>query len=56
MREMAAQGVTHVYECGPGRVLSGLVKRCSDALIGGTLADLAGIEAALAATMDRDKS
>src|ERR1035437_7552725 len=49
MRAMASQGVTQVYECGPGRVLSGLAKRCADTLVGGALADLAGIEAALAA-------
>ena len=24
---MAAQGVTHVVECGPGKVLAGMVKR-----------------------------
>jgi [acyl-carrier-protein] S-malonyltransferase len=27
IRAMAAQGVTHVVECGPGRVLAGLTKR-----------------------------
>ncbi|OHC63445.1 MAG: [acyl-carrier-protein] S-malonyltransferase [Rhodocyclales bacterium GWA2_65_20] len=48
MRAMQAAGVTHVYECGPGKVLAGLVKRCSDGLAGGAMADLAGIEAALA--------
>lgn len=50
MRAMAAQGVTQVYECGPGKVLAGLVKRCADGLAGGAMADLAGLEAALAAT------
>ncbi|MBA3903842.1 MAG: [acyl-carrier-protein] S-malonyltransferase [Rhodocyclaceae bacterium] len=49
MQMMAAQGVTHVYECGPGKVLAGLVKRCADGLVGGAMADLAGIDAALAA-------
>ncbi len=49
MRVLAAQGVSHVYECGPGKVLAGLVKRCADGLVGGAMADLAGIEAALAA-------
>lgn len=48
MQAMAAQGVTHVYECGPGKVLAGLVKRCAPTLEGGALADAAGIEAALA--------
>jgi len=50
MQAMAAQGVTHVYECGPGKVLAGLVKRCADGVVGGAMADLAGMEAALAVT------
>jgi [acyl-carrier-protein] S-malonyltransferase len=49
MRAMQASGVTHVFECGPGRVLAGLVRRCADGLVGGAMNDLAGIEAALAA-------
>ena len=50
MQTMANHGVSHVYECGPGKVLAGLVKRCADGLAGGAMADLAGLEAALAAT------
>jgi len=50
MRTMANHGVSHVYECGPGKVLAGLVKRCAEGLAGGSMADLAGLEAALAAT------
>ncbi len=50
MRAMQAAGVTHVYECGPGKVLAGLVKRCADGLVGGAMSDLIGLEAALAAT------
>jgi [acyl-carrier-protein] S-malonyltransferase len=49
MQAMAAQGISHVYECGPGKVLAGLVKRCADGLEGGALADVAGIDAALVA-------
>jgi [acyl-carrier-protein] S-malonyltransferase len=49
MRAMQDLGVTHVYECGPGKVLSGLVKRCADRLTGGAINDLSGLEAALAA-------
>ena len=49
MQAMQAAGVTHVYECGPGKVLAGLVKRCVDGLAGGPMNDLAGVEAALAA-------
>jgi [acyl-carrier-protein] S-malonyltransferase len=35
MQVMQAAGVTHVFECGPGKVLAGLVKRCVDGLAGG---------------------
>ena len=49
MRAMQAQGVTHVFECGPGKVLAGLVKRCADGLAGGAINDRAGLDAALAA-------
>jgi len=48
MQAMGAQGVTHIYECGPGKVLAGLVKRCVDGVAGGAMADLAGLSAALA--------
>jgi [acyl-carrier-protein] S-malonyltransferase len=48
MRAMQAAGVSHVYECGPGKVLAGLVKRCADGLVGGAMSDLAGLDAALA--------
>ena len=46
VREMAARGVTHVLECGPGKVLAPLTKRIADALQGLALADRAGIESA----------
>ena len=49
MQSMQAAGVTQIYECGPGKVLAGLVKRCVDGVNGGAMADLAGVEAALAA-------
>jgi [acyl-carrier-protein] S-malonyltransferase len=49
MRAMQAAGVTHVFECGPGKVLNGLTKRCADGLAGGAMNDLAGVEATLAA-------
>jgi [acyl-carrier-protein] S-malonyltransferase len=49
MQAMHAAGVTHVFECGPGKVLSGLVKRCVDQLAGAAMNDLASMDAALAA-------
>jgi [acyl-carrier-protein] S-malonyltransferase len=50
MQAMADRGIGCVYECGPGKVLAGLAKRCAGGLIGSPIADLAGLEAALAAT------
>jgi len=46
---MAAEGVTHVAECGPGRVLAGLARRIDARLRGLALADRASLEQALAA-------
>lgn len=48
LQAMRTAGVTHVFECGPGKVLSGLVKRCVEGLNGGAMNDLAGMDAALA--------
>lgn len=44
IREIAARGATHVFECGPGKVLSPLVRRISGGLQGMALADRAGLE------------
>jgi [acyl-carrier-protein] S-malonyltransferase len=52
MLAMQAAGVTQVFECGPGKVLSGLVKRCAEGLTGSAMADLAGVDAALAASRE----
>ncbi len=49
MRAMQAAGMTHIFECGPGKVLAGLTKRCADGLAGGAMNDLASVEATLAA-------
>jgi [acyl-carrier-protein] S-malonyltransferase len=46
---MAEQGVTHVVECGPGKVLAGMVKRIDARVQGLAAADRASLEQALAA-------
>lgn len=47
LRAMQAAGIAHVFECGPGKVLAGLTKRCADGLAGGAMNDLAGVDSAL---------
>ncbi|MBC7803042.1 MAG: ACP S-malonyltransferase [Candidatus Parcubacteria bacterium] len=49
IRRMAGMGVTHVIECGPGKVLAGLVRRIDPRLQGLAAADRASLEQALAA-------
>lgn len=48
VRAMAAQGVTHIAECGPGKVLAPLSKRIADGVQGIALNDRAAIEQAIA--------
>jgi [acyl-carrier-protein] S-malonyltransferase len=45
---LASQGVTHLIECGPGRVLAGLNKRIAQEVVHCTLADAASIQTTLA--------
>jgi len=47
VQKISSLGVTTVAECGPGKVLAGLVKRCADDVVGVALADAASIEANL---------
>jgi len=49
IRRMAGEGVTHVIECGPGKVLAGLVKRIDPRVQGLAAADRVSLELALAA-------
>jgi len=48
IRKMAAMDIKTVVECGPGKVLAGLTKRCADGLASVALADLASIDATVA--------
>lgn len=50
IKAMANLGVTHVYECGPGKVLAGLTRRIVAGLQGGALTDAASVTQALAET------
>ena len=47
IQKMAGLGIVTVAECGPGKVLAGLTKRCADGVNGVALADAASIEANL---------
>ena len=48
IEKMAMQGVTHIIECGPGKVLAGMVKRIAPEIMCLSLADKASFDAALA--------
>ncbi|MBS0308850.1 MAG: ACP S-malonyltransferase [Proteobacteria bacterium] len=47
IQKMAAAGVTHVVECGPGKVLAGLTKRINGELTGDAIIDQATLEKVL---------
>ena len=47
INKMAAEGVTQVIECGPGRVLAGLSKRINDGLTGDAITDQASLDKVL---------
>ena len=47
IRRMAGAGITHVVECGPGRVLAGLTKRIDGSLQGLALADAQSLAQAM---------
>ncbi|AIY40851.1 Malonyl CoA-acyl carrier protein transacylase [Collimonas arenae] len=44
VQKIAAEGVTHVIECGPGKVLAGLTKRINDSLISDMILDQASLD------------
>lgn len=47
VQAMAKSGVTHVVECGPGKVLAGLTKRIDGNLVGAAITDPASLDEAL---------
>ena len=47
IRKMSEMGVTHIIECGPGKVLAGMTKRINPDIQSLTLADRASLEQAL---------
>jgi [acyl-carrier-protein] S-malonyltransferase len=44
VQKFAAEGVTHVIECGPGKVLAGLTKRINGELAGDAIVDQASLD------------
>lgn len=44
VQKFAAEGVTHVIECGPGKVLAGLTKRINSELAGDAIVDQASLD------------
>ncbi len=49
VQELARQGMSHVLECGPGKVLAGMTKRIAGEVQGGSLHDAASLEQSIAA-------
>lgn len=47
VQKMAGEGVTHVIECGPGKVLAGLTKRINGDLVGDAIVDQASLDKVL---------
>ena len=48
VQAMAARGLTHVIECGPGKVLAGMTKRISKDVEGGSVHDAVSLEQMIA--------
>ena len=47
VRKMASMGITHVVECGPGKVLAGLCRRIDNSITGEAIVDQASLEKVL---------
>jgi [acyl-carrier-protein] S-malonyltransferase len=52
IQTMRDQGVTHIIECGPGKVLTGLIKRIDSSLIALAITDPASLALALTAVSE----
>ena len=50
VQEIARRGATHVFECGPGKVLAGMTKRIEGSLLGAAIADAASFDEVLKTT------
>lgn len=50
VQEIARGGATHVFECGPGKVLAGMTKRIEGSLQGAAIADAASLDEVLNTT------
>ena len=49
VQKMASMGITHIVDCGPGKVLAGMVKRIDGSVSGLAIVDQASLDAALEA-------
>ncbi|MDT3669040.1 MAG: ACP S-malonyltransferase [Aromatoleum sp.] len=49
VQEFARQGMSHVLECGPGKILAGMTKRIAGEVQGGSIHDAASLEQSIAA-------
>ncbi|MCM1512563.1 MAG: ACP S-malonyltransferase [Oxalobacter formigenes] len=47
IRKMALMGITHIVECGPGKVLAGLCRRIDNSITGEAIVDQASLEKVL---------
>jgi [acyl-carrier-protein] S-malonyltransferase len=47
VQKMASNGISHIIECGPGKVLAGLTKRINGDLAGEAIIDQASLESVL---------
>ncbi len=53
VQEMARRGMSHVIECGPGKVLAGMTKRIAREVEGGAAHDAASLEQSIAAVREQ---